>query len=44
MKPLSSRWQKMVDYVLGAAPIMGAMDISISSDGNAELLLVDVLL
>ncbi|MGE5237230.1 MAG: pirin family protein [Chloroflexota bacterium] len=30
--------------VLGAAQITGAMDIHISSDGDAELLLVDVLL
>jgi quercetin 2,3-dioxygenase len=29
--------------VLGAAQVMGAMDIHISSDGDAELLLVDVL-
>jgi hypothetical protein len=29
--------------VLGAAQIVGVMDIHISADGNAELLLVDVL-
>ncbi|MGE5299331.1 MAG: pirin family protein [Acidobacteriota bacterium] len=30
--------------VLGAAQLMGAVDMRISTDGNAELLLVDVLL
>jgi hypothetical protein len=30
--------------VLGAAQIVGARDIRISADGDAELLLIDVLL